>query len=173
VPRPKMTVPWPLIETASYYYSVLVLTALAAAALILILSSPFGSALRGIRESETRMAILGYNVQRYRLFALVIGGAFAGLAGVLYAYLNGYVGPDTLNVTRSADVLLMVIVGGVGSYWGPAIGAALLILLQASIGAYTNHWIAVLGLIYIAVTLLAPKGLAGLWPQRLASKRDA
>jgi branched-chain amino acid transport system permease protein len=173
VPRPQMPVPWPLIETASYYYSVVVLTALAAAALILILSSPFGCALRGIRESEVRMAVLGYNVQRYRFFALAIGGAFAGFAGVLYAYLNGYVGPDFLDVTRSADVLLMVIAGGVGSYWGPALGAALLILLQSSIGAYTNHWVGILGAIYIAVTILAPKGLVGMLPRRLAGRGRA
>jgi branched-chain amino acid transport system permease protein len=171
VPRPRMALPWPLVDTASYYYAVVVITGLAAAAIILALASPFGHALRGVRESELRMSVLGYNVQRYRFFALVVGGAFAGLAGVLYAYLNRYVGPDFLNVTRSAEVLLMVIAGGVGSYWGPAFGAALLILLEASIGAYTSHWVAVLGAIYIAVTLVAPKGLAGLVPQWRARRR--
>ena len=127
-----------------------------------IVASPFGHALRGIRESETRMLALGYDVWRYKFTAFVLAGAFAGLAGCLYVYFNRFVSPDYLHVTRSAEVLLMVILGGAGTLIGPAIGAALIVLLQNIVSAYTERWLIVLGSIYVLVALFAPAGLIGL-----------
>lgn len=162
IPRPSLTPNWPLTDDASFYYFVLVLAALGAFLLLRIISSPFGYALRGIRESETRMLALGYNVRRYKLAAFVLAGTLAGLAGCLYVYDNRFVSPDYLQVVRSAEVLLMVILGGAGTLIGPAIGASLLVALENLISAYTERWLMVIGVIYILVALFAPRGIMGL-----------
>ena len=117
---------------------------------------------RGIRESETRMLALGYNVWRYKLVAFVFAAVFAGLAGSLYAYYNRFVSPDYLQVARSAEVLLMVILGGAGTLIGPAVGAVLIVLLENVVSAYTERWLLLLGIIYVVVSLFAPNGLIGL-----------
>jgi branched-chain amino acid transport system permease protein len=92
----------------------------------------------------------------------VLAAVFAGLAGSLYAYYNRFVSPDYLHVTRSAEVLLMVILGGAGTLIGPAFGAVLIVLLENVISAYTERWLLLLGIIYVAVSLFAPSGLFGL-----------
>ena len=127
-----------------------------------IVSSPFGHALRGIRESETRMMALGYNVWRYKLVAFVLGATFAGLAGCLYVYYNRFVSPDYIHVARSAEVLLMVILGGAGTLIGPAVGAALIVLLENTISTFTERWLMILGFVYVLVALFAPSGVIGL-----------
>lgn len=164
VPRPHLGLhlSWSLADTAPFYYFVLLIVSIGMLCLVRVVASPFGFALRGIRESETRMSALGYNVWRYKFVAFVAAAAFAGLAGCLYAYYNRFVSPDYLHVARSAEVLLMVILGGAGTMVGPAIGAALIVLLQNLISAYTERWLLVLGLVYVCVALLAPSGLAGL-----------
>ena len=157
-----MACSWPLTDSIPFYYFVLFFVALGALLLVRIVNSPFGHALRGIRESETRMLALGYNVWRYKLTAFVLAGTFAGLAGCLYVYFNRFVSPDYAHVTRSAEVLLMVILGGAGTLIGPAIGAALIVLLQNVVSGYTERWLIVIGTIYILVALFAPDGLIGL-----------
>jgi len=162
VPRPNLGFGWILTDATAFYYFVFILTGLGAVLLARIVSSPFGYALRGIRESETRMLALGYRVRRYRLAAFVIAGTFAGLAGCLYVYYNRFVSPDYLQVIRSAEVLLMVILGGAGTLIGPAFGAALIVLLENVVSAFTERWLIVLGVIYILVALFAPRGIIGL-----------
>jgi branched-chain amino acid transport system permease protein len=165
VPRPEF-----LVDTVPFYYfSVLVIGA-ATVLLVCIVRSPFGYALRGIRESESRMLALGYNAWRYKYLAFVLAAAFAGLSGCLYAYYNRFVGIEYLHVVRSAEALLMVILGGAGTLIGPAIGAALIVLLENVISNYTQRWLLVLGGIYVVVTLLAPRGLVGLVVQRMRSR---
>ncbi len=162
VPRPDLGLPWSLADNTPFYYFVLVIACVAAWLLVRIVNSPFGHALRGIRESETRMLALGYNVWRYKYLSFVLGGVFAGLAGCLYVYFNRFVSPDYIHVARSAEVLLMVILGGAGSLIGPAIGAALIVLFENIVSAYTQRWLMVLGFVYVLVTLFAPRGLTGL-----------
>ena len=162
VPRPYLTPHWSLTDDTTFYYFVLILAGIGTLLLIRVVSSPFGYTLRGIRESETRMLALGYNVWRYKLAAFVIAATFAGLAGCLYVYLTRFVSPDYMYVVRSAEVLLMVILGGAGTLIGPAAGAALIVLLQNMISAYTERWVMLLGAIYVAVALFAPSGLIGL-----------
>jgi branched-chain amino acid transport system permease protein len=166
VPRPDLGfhlgLPWSLADDTPFYYFVLFFVAIGTFLLIRIVTSPFGYALRGIRESETRMLALGYNVWRYKFVAFVLAATFAGLAGCLYVYYNRFVSPDYLHVARSAEVLLMVILGGSGTLIGPAIGAALIVFLENVISAYTERWLLLLGLIYVAVALFAPTGLIGL-----------
>jgi branched-chain amino acid transport system permease protein len=161
VPRPNLGLPWSLTDETPFYYFTLFCIGVGTFLLIRIVSSPFGYALRGIRESETRMLSLGYNVWRYKFAAFVLAATFAGLAGCLYVYYNRFVSPDYLQVVRSAEVLLMVILGGAGTLIGPAMGAALIVLLDNVVSAYTEHWLLVLGVIYIAVALFAPKGVVG------------
>ena len=153
---------WSLDSTQSFYYFVLAVVGLAALLLAAIVKSPFGRALRGIRESESRMQALGYDVWRYQFVAFVLAAAFAGLAGALYAYFNRFVGPEYLHVIQSAEALIMVILGGAGTLIGPAIGAALIVFLEDYISSLTQHWLLVLGIIYVLVTLFAPRGLVGL-----------
>jgi branched-chain amino acid transport system permease protein len=162
VPRPNLGLPWSMADSTPFYYFVLFCVAVGTLLLIRIVASPFGYALRGIRESETRMLALGYNVWRYKFTGFVLAGAFAGLAGCLYVYFNRFVSPDYVQVTRSAEVLLMVILGGAGTLIGPAIGAALIVLLQNIVSGYTERWLIVIGVLYIAVALFAPAGLVGL-----------
>jgi branched-chain amino acid transport system permease protein len=162
VPRPDLGLPWPLTDDGPFYYFVLIIVGLATLILIRVVNSPFGHALRGIRESETRMLALGYNVWRYRFVAFVLAGIFAGLAGCLYAYLNRYVSPGYVHVVMSAEVLLMVVLGGAGTLFGPAIGAALFVWLENLISGYTERWLMLLGIIYVLVGMFAPNGLTGL-----------
>jgi branched-chain amino acid transport system permease protein len=166
VPRPAL-----VADTLRFYYfSVLVIGA-GTVLLVCIVRSPFGYALRGIRESESRMLALGYNAWRYKYLAFILASAFAGLAGCMYAYYNRFVGIEYLHVVRSAEALLMVILGGAGTLVGPALGAALIVLLENVISNYTERWLLVLGAIYVVVTLLAPKGLVGLVLERWQRSR--
>ena len=162
VPRPDLGLPWSMADSIPFYYFVLFFATIGMLLLVRVVASPFGYALRGIRESETRMLALGYNVWRYKLVAFVLAATFAGLAGCLYVYYNRFVSPDYIHVARSAEVLLMVILGGAGTLVGPAIGAALIVLLENIISAYTERWLMLLGLVYVLVALFAPYGLIGL-----------
>jgi branched-chain amino acid transport system permease protein len=172
VPRPNLGLRWSLTDETPFYYFILLCIGVGTFLLIRIVSSPFGYALRGIRESETRMLSLGYNVWRYKLAVFVLAATFAGLAGCLYVYYNRFVSPDYLQVVRSAEVLLMVILGGAGTLIGPAMGAALIVLLDNVVSAYTERWLLVLGVIYIAVALFAPRGVVG-FLRELRSKKAA
>jgi branched-chain amino acid transport system permease protein len=169
VPRPDLSLPWALTDGIPFYYFVLIFFALAIGALALIVSSPFGRALVGVRENERRMEVLGYDVWRYKYVAFILAGLFAGLAGNLFVYFNGFVSPSYLNILFSASALLMVILGGSGTLLGPAIGAAVIVGLENFISGYMERWVLVLGIIYVLVTLFAPNGLVGLVRQRLRS----
>ncbi len=162
VPRPDLGLPWSLADNTPFYYFTLVIAVLTTWLLVRIVGSPFGHTLRGIRESEVRMRALGYDVWRYKFSAFVLAGMFAGVAGCLYVYFNRFVSPDYMHVARSAEVLLMVILGGAGSLFGPALGAASIVLLENVVSAYTERWLMVLGIVYVLVTLFAPEGLTGL-----------
>lgn len=151
-----------LESTSAFYYFTLAVVGVAALALVAIVRSPFGRALRGIRESESRMQALGFDVWRYQYVAFVLSATFAGIAGALYAYYNHFVGPEYVYVIQSAEALIMVILGGAGTLIGPAIGAGLIVFLEDFISSLTQHWVLVLGVIYVLVTLFAPRGLIGL-----------
>jgi branched-chain amino acid transport system permease protein len=151
-----------LNSTKPFYYFVLAIVGVAALLLLAVVKSPFGRALRGIRESESRMQALGYDVWRHQYAAFVLSAFFAGIAGALYAYFNRFVGPEYLSIVQSAEALIMVILGGAGTLIGPAIGAALIVFLEDFVSSMTEHWVLVLGVIYVLVTLFAPRGLIGL-----------
>jgi branched-chain amino acid transport system permease protein len=168
IPRPSAGLPWSLAGGVRFYYFALVVFVLATALLWLVVHSPFGRALVGIRESEGRMDVLGYNTWAHKYVAFVLAGALAGVAGTVFVYDNGFVSPAYLSVVFSAMALIMVILGGAGTLLGPAIGSAVIVLLENVVSAHTQRWILVLGLIYVGVTLFAPAGLAGLVQRRRA-----
>ena len=158
-------------DDRAFYFLVLGLVAVSAVILVAIVRSPYGLALRGVRESETRMRALGFNVWAHQFIAFVIAAGMAGLAGALFVYQNRFVAPTFLHVVMSAEALIMVILGGVGTLLGPAIGAALIIFLEDFISSQTQRWLLVLGIIYVATTLFAPRGLIGLWNDHVTRKR--
>ena len=144
-----------------YYLLVLVLVGIAFALLKRIVESPFGSILTAIRENPERAEFVGLNVRRHQLAAFVVAGAFAGWAGALFGIFNRGVFPDFAHWSKSAEVLIMAILGGIGHFWGPAVGAAILILLNQQINAYTQYWPLILGSILIVLVFVFPNGVIG------------
>ncbi len=165
VPRPVIGIGPLAVTIASregFYYLVLALFLASWWLLRRIADSPFGWALRGIRENEQRMLALGYNTFRYKMGAFVISGAFAGLAGLLLAHFFWHAAPENLYWTTSGQVLIMVIIGGAGTLNGPILGAALMRLLPNFASSYTDRWQTVMGLVFILFVLFAPQGIIGL-----------
>jgi branched-chain amino acid transport system permease protein len=124
--------------------------------------SPVGRAIVGLRESETRMASLGYNPGLYKLAAFVVSGMACSFIGALYAFQRGFVGIDNLEWTMSATVLLAAIVGGARHFLGPAVGVAVIVALEAYVMEYTDRYTTVLGLFYMVTILFLPDGILGL-----------
>jgi branched-chain amino acid transport system permease protein len=159
-----------------YYLLVLALTAFAFFCLKRIVASPFGRILTAIRENPERAEFVGVNVRRYQLAAFVVAGAFAGFAGALFGIFNRGVFPDFAHWSKSAEVLIMTILGGFGSFWGPAVGAGVLVLLNQQITSYTQYWPFILGSILIVLLFAFPGGIVGALQAgllRLRRGRDA
>jgi branched-chain amino acid transport system permease protein len=161
VPRPDLGLPWNLTAPLPFFYFVLAGALLAWALLGLLVRSPFGMTLMGIRESESRMRALGYNVWLHKYLAFILSGFFAGFAGVFWAYYNGFVSPVDVQLVTSVETLLMVALGGPGTLAGPALGAALIVFLKNFVSVYTKRWLLILGAVYIGVILFAPRGVLG------------
>jgi branched-chain amino acid transport system permease protein len=161
VPRPELPLPWSLVAPLPFFYFALAAALLAWTLLGLLVRSPFGLGLMGIRESESRMRALGYNVWLHKYLAFVISGAFAGFAGVFWAYYNGFVSPVDVQLVTSVETLLMVALGGPGTLAGPALGAAVIVFLKNFVSVYTKRWLLILGAVYIGVILFAPRGVLG------------
>lgn len=155
-------VPFDLTETNTLYYFVLTLMVLVLVALALLLRSPLGRALQGIRENEHRMAAIGFPVLRYKLAAFTMSSSIAGLAGYLYAVLGGGVNPELLSWHQSADVLLMVILGGMGQFWGGVVGAFTFVLLQELMSSLAKQWHLWLGIVIVLLVLFLPDGMMSL-----------
>lgn len=157
-----------LDEARHFYYFVWIMMIVVYGFLRMVLRSTFGHALLGIKTNEHRMRALGFATFRYKLAAYVLSGALAGLAGYLAALQFGFVNPEILSWHQSGAVLMMVILGGMGTLFGPVIGAFAFVLLQevlsnqAVLGAFAKHWQLLMGLVVILVALFLPSGLAGL-----------
>jgi branched-chain amino acid transport system permease protein len=124
--------------------------------------SRFGVLLQGIRSNERRMIALGFPTFRYKLAAFVIAGAVCGVGGALFANLTLFVSPSILHWTRSGELLMMVILGGIGTLIGPVFGAAAYLLLESVLSRWTEHWPALLGPLLIVIVLCSRSGLLGL-----------
>ncbi|MBV8151667.1 MAG: branched-chain amino acid ABC transporter permease [Candidatus Eremiobacteraeota bacterium] len=151
----------------AYYYVCFGLFVLVLALLVTVVNSPFGLVLRGVRETPRRMRALGYNVWLYRYLAILLSAALAGIAGVLFAWYNQFVGPGDLSLDQTVQFLIIVILGGIGTLYGQVLGAALLVFLSNGLSALTQRWELILGAIYFIIVMYAPDGLVGL-ARRLA-----
>jgi branched-chain amino acid transport system permease protein len=144
-----------------YYYLVLLVFVACAVLLTLIVRSPFGLTLKGIRESESRMRTLGYNVTLHKVLVFMVSGLFAGISGLLYAWYNQFISPSAINITASTYGILMVVLGGAGTLVGPVLGAAVIVFLQNILSTYVTRWPTVMGILFILVVLFAREGIVG------------
>jgi branched-chain amino acid transport system permease protein len=159
-------------DEVTFFYLVFAFFAVSMALMYVLVRSPFGQSLAGIRERELRMQILGYNTWLHKYIAFVIAGAFGGLAGVLWAHTNGHVSPETVVLTTSVDSLLMVVLGGSGTLVGATIGTAIVFGLREYLSTLVPWWQYVLGGVYVLTILYLPMGLMGIlsrFGQRLKS----
>jgi branched-chain amino acid transport system permease protein len=150
-----------LSQNITFYYAVLLVVAVATIAMWRLVNSPFGTALRGIKDSETRMRSLGYNVPLHLFLVFTISGFFAGIAGALYALFNNFVSPSTVALSQSVEGLLMAIVGGIGTVFGAFIGAFAIVGLENFVSIYTERWQTVMGCMFILIMIFAPEGVIG------------
>ena len=156
---PGLSIP---IETPiRFYYFAFVLVGLAVVALKRILDSPFGAVLRAVRENGERAAACGYDVTRLKLLAFVFSAAFAGLAGALEALRLTVVPIESLYWTTSGQVVMMTLLGGAGTFFGPFVGAATFLVLEDRLGLVTESWPLAIGLVFMAFVLFLPRGIWG------------
>ena len=150
-----------LLTHSAFYRAVLAGAVLASYLMWRFVRSPFGLTLRGIRDSESRMRSLGYNVPVHLFVGFTVSGFFAGIAGALYAMFNNFVSPSTVALAQSVEGVLMMIAGGVGTLFGGFIGAAVIIALENVVSTYTERWQMVLGGTFILIMIFVPDGIIG------------
>lgn len=160
--------PFDLEQPLDFYYFALALVVLAFAGLRVLLASPFGRVLAGIKANEHRMRAVGFDTYRYKLAGFVVAGALAGVAGWLAAAQDGMVNPEMLSWHQSGQLLMMVILGGSGSVAGPLAGAGAFKVLELVLQGWTRHWQLALGLLIVGAVLFLPRGLAQLSPKGFA-----
>jgi branched-chain amino acid transport system permease protein len=157
-------------DDTSFYYICLVILVGFVFLCFRLVNSRFGMVIQGSKENDIRMRALGFETYRYKLICFVIAGAGAGLAGALIANQTEFVSPSLMHWSISGEIMVMVILGGVGTLIGPVVGAAALLLLEEVIAHYTEHWMLFLGPILIFVVLFARRGLYGTFLERMTRK---
>jgi branched-chain amino acid transport system permease protein len=148
-----------LDSPVAFYWFALIVTTIAFLAMAVFVSSAFGSSLKGVRDQPRRMAALGFNPWLIRWITFVYAGFWGGISGLLYVYYHKYIHPTSLSTTSSAEALLGVIAGGSGTLGGPAVGAALVLLLKNYASAYLERWNMLLGLVFLFIVLVMPAGI--------------
>jgi branched-chain amino acid transport system permease protein len=150
-----------------FYYTTLIVFAVCVVAVAVFVRSPFGAALKGTRDQPRRMNALGYHVWMIRFYACLFSGLLTAVSGILFVYYTQFISPQTLALTSSAEVLLMVIAGGPGTLLGPIVGAALVVVVKTVVSGFIERWNFLLGAIFVAIVILMPEGLvpgtARLW----------
>ena len=152
-----------------FYYLALACFAASAGAMALLLNSPFGRTLQAIRENERRARFLGIAVERHLWLSFVISCAFVSLAGTLYALLNNFTDPRALRWDLSGNFVIMAVLGGMRSFWGPLIGAAIFVVLQDYVSSHTENWMSVIGLVFVLVVRFFPRGILGYFRAKAAA----
>jgi branched-chain amino acid transport system permease protein len=160
-----------LDKPAAFYWFCLIVTLFAFVMMVIFISSSFGSSLKGVRDQPRRMAALGFNPWMIRWITFIYAGFWGGIAGLLYVYYNKYIHPTSLSTTSSAEALLGVIAGGSGTLAGPAVGAALVLLLKNYASAYIERWNMLLGLVFLFIVLVMPTGIVPGWHKFMARFR--
>jgi branched-chain amino acid transport system permease protein len=155
---------WPLARNEAFYNLVLVVFALVLVFLWRLVHSPWGRVLRAIKQNEMRAAFVGHHVWLYKWSAFVLSAGISGIAGALFAMAQNSAYPNVMSLHNSGFVVMMVLIGGgLVSFWGPVIGATVFILARDLLGAYTEAWLLWYGLLFMAVVLFRPEGIAGAW----------
>jgi branched-chain amino acid transport system permease protein len=158
-----------LTSNKAFYYMVLAFFAVAVGVMAFLLRSPFGRTLLAIRENERRARFLGIPVDRHIWLSWVISCCLVSLAGSLYALLNDFVDPRALRWDQSGTFVIMAVLGGMRSFWGPLIGAAIFLVLRDYISSHTENWMSFVGLIFVVVVLFFPRGVLGIIRRKAVS----
>jgi branched-chain amino acid transport system permease protein len=146
----------------AFYYFALAIFAVCVAAMAVLLNSPFGRSLIAIRENERRARFLGVPIEFHVWLSFVISCVFVSVAGGLYALLNNFIDPRALRVDLSGNLVIMAVLGGMRSFWGPLIGAAIFVALQDYVSSHTENWMSVIGLVFVLVVRFFPRGVLGM-----------
>ena len=149
-------------DDRAFYYFALAVFAASVAAMAKLLDSPFGRSLLAIRENERRARFLGISVETHIWLSFVISCLFVSVAGALYALLNNFTDPRALRFDLSGNLVIMAVLGGMRSFWGPLIGAAVFVAMQDFVSSRTENWMSVIGLMFILVVRFFPRGVLGL-----------
>jgi branched-chain amino acid transport system permease protein len=165
-------VPDLISSSTSAYYFTLIVAAICFYIIYRMLKAPFGSALQGIRDNPVRSSMIGVNVRRHQLLALVISGFFAGVGGVLFIVVDSSVFPDMLFWTLSMELCIMCLLGGWLTFFGPIVGAAVIVLVRSFVSTYTEYWSLVLGIILMLVIFFLPDGILGYVDQKVKQKTN-
>jgi branched-chain amino acid transport system permease protein len=155
-------------DNKAFYYFALFVFAVSVGVMALLLRSPFGRTLVAIRENERRARFLGIPVDRHIWLSWVISCFFASLAGALFALMNDFIDPRALRWDMSGTFVIMVVLGGMRSFWGPLIGAAIYIVLQDYISSHTENWMSFIGLFFVIIVLFFPRGVLGIIKRKTA-----
>jgi branched-chain amino acid transport system permease protein len=153
----------------AFYYLALVIFAVAVGIMALLLRSPFGCTLLAIRENERRARFLGIPIEQHIWISFVISCLFASLAGTLYALLSNFTDPRALHWTLSGNFVIMAVLGGMRSFWGPLLGAAIFVVLQDYVSSHTENWMSIIGLSFVLVVLYFPRGVLGMIKRKTAA----
>ncbi len=172
IPRPTLAgTGLDFASPTAFFYLVLLFFVGSYLALRRIVASPLGHSFVGVRENESRMRAVGYNTWRVKLAAFVIAGLFAGLAGSLFSYYNGFVSPHDVYWTISGHVMIMVIIGGAGTLVGPVLGAAFFLIVQNVVSSQTERWPLIMGAAFIFFVVVARRGIVGIYHDTAALAR--
>ena len=152
---------WGLSDSLAMYFMALAFFLLCYWGLRRLINAPLGHIFVGIRENEPRMLAIGYATSTYKVLSFTIAGALAGLAGGLYAIFNGFISPDAVYWTASGDILIMVMLGGAGTLTGPVIGTAIFMLMKNLVSSYSEHWMLIIGVVFISCVMFFPGGIWG------------
>ncbi|HZS84285.1 MAG TPA: branched-chain amino acid ABC transporter permease [Stellaceae bacterium] len=158
-----------LNNAEAFYYFVLACFAVVTAVMAFLLRSPFGHTLLAIRENERRARFLGIPVERHIWLAFTLSCFFISLAGALYAMLNNFADPRGLHYALSGDLVIMAVMGGMRSFWGPLLGAVVFVVLQDYLSSITTNWQSFIGLLFVLVVMFFPRGLLGFLQRRKAA----
>lgn len=150
----------------AFYYVVLAIFLASAVVMAMLIRSPFGRTLVAIRENEKRARFLGIDVERHIWLSFVISCFFVSVAGALFALLNNFVDPRVLRWDLSGNLVIMAVLGGMRSFWGPLVGAAVFVVLQDYVSSMTENWMSFVGVFFIVVVLFFPRGVLGLVGRR-------
>ena len=148
-----------LDDSITFYFFALLVAVFSFWMIARLVASPFGAALQGTRDQARRMSALGHNVWLIRWITFVYAGFWGGVSGLLFVYYHKYIHPASLSLTNSAEAMLSVIAGGAGTLAGPAIGAAIILLLKNYVSAYVERWNMLLGFVFVLIVVFMPDGL--------------